>query len=400
MAAEQQADVGQELHAAAPEARGPARLWPAPGPGRRPAAGGPPSRRDRPVWRRNTSSRLGSDRPERPDRQAGLVEQPEQAGQGGRAVAGVQPDRVARHAEVADGGLPGQLGGGLPGRVRVAGDEDDRVPRHLLLQRARGAFGDHRAVIDDHDAVAEHVGLVQVVRGQEHRGAPVPEGRGCGPQAGPVLRVEAGARLVQEQDLGLVHDAERDVEPPPLAAGVRPHPAVGEPGQVEQVEHLPHPAGDAAAAAPVQPALQDQVLPAGGQLVGPAQLAHIADAAADLARLAPDVQPGDRGAAAVDRQQRGQHPQRGGLACPVRAEESDDLAPGDLQADPAHRLDRPARPPGTLAQLPGVDDRGHDAPSWPARLGRRPGQLSNVYQNLSTKWMTIYVRRPADTVGA
>ena len=166
----------------------------------------------------------GLGQPERPDGQARLVEQPEQPGQGGRAVAGVQPDRVALHGEVAHGGLPGQLGGRPRGGVRVAGDQDDRVARHLLLQRARGAFRDHRPVIDDHDAVAEHVGLVQVVRGQEHRGAPVPQAADVVPQAGPVLRVESGARLVQEQDLGLVHDAERHVEPPPLASGVRPAP--------------------------------------------------------------------------------------------------------------------------------------------------------------------------------
>ena len=343
----------------------------------------------------------GLGQPERPDGQACLVEQPEQPGQGGGAVTGVQPDRVARHGEVAHGGLPGQLGGSPRGGVRVAGDEDDRVAGHLLLQRARGAFRDHRAVIDDHDAVAEHVGLVQVMRGQEHRGAPVPQAADVVPQAGPVLRVESGARLVQEQDLGLVHDAERHVEPPPLAAGIRPHPAVREPGQVELVQHLPHPPGDVRAAAPVQPALQDQVLAAGGQLVGPAQLAHVADAAADPPGLAPDVQPGDRGAAPVDRQQGGQHPQRGGFAGAVRAQESDDLTPGDLQADPAHRLDRlvPAAREA-LAQLPGVDDRGHDAPSRPARLGRRPGQLSNVYRNLSTKWMTSCVRRLTDTVSA
>ena len=54
-------------------------------------------------------ARLGQ--PERADGQACLVEQPEQPGQRGGAVAGVQPDRVARHGELAHAGLPGQLGG-------------------------------------------------------------------------------------------------------------------------------------------------------------------------------------------------------------------------------------------------------------------------------------------------
>jgi hypothetical protein len=79
----------------------------------------------------------GLGQPERPDGQARLVQQPEQAGQRGRAVTGVQPDRVARHGEVAYVGLPGQFGGRPLGRVRVAGDEDDRVPATCCFS-ARG----------------------------------------------------------------------------------------------------------------------------------------------------------------------------------------------------------------------------------------------------------------------
>ena len=299
-----------------------------------------------------------------------------------RPVAGVQPHGVPCHGQVTQAGLPGQRGGGPPAGLRVAGDEDDRVPGHLLLEGPRATFRHHGAVIDDHDVVAEHVRLVQVVRGQEDRGTPVPQAADVVPQAGPVLRVEPGARLIQEQDLGLVHDAERHVEAPSLAAGVGPDPAVGEPGQVEPFQHLRDPPGDVRAAPAVQPALQGQVLPSGGQLVGPAQLAHVADAGPDLPGLTADVQPGHRGAAAVDGQQRGQHPQRGGLARPVRPQEPDDLAPGDLQADAAHRLDRlvPA-PREALAQLPGVDDRSHGAPS--GRL-RRPASSSHYQTSIES----------------
>ena len=47
-----------------------------------------------------------------------------------------------------------------------------------------------------------------------------------------------------------MHDAERDVESPPLAAGVGPDPAVGELGQVEPFQHLRDPPGDVRAAPP------------------------------------------------------------------------------------------------------------------------------------------------------
>jgi len=135
VAAEEQADVGQKLHAVAPEVswsgapvlgelvlgelclanRCLENRWSA---GRRPEV-------PRPAGTAGLAKehvvQTGLGQPERPDGQARLVQQPEQAGQGGRAVTGVQPDRVARHGEIAYVGLPGQFGGRPPGRVRVAG---------------------------------------------------------------------------------------------------------------------------------------------------------------------------------------------------------------------------------------------------------------------------------------
>ena len=70
------------------------------------------------------------------------------------------------------------------------------------------------------------------------------------PQVRPVLRVEAGRRLVEEQHLGLVDDPERDVEPPALAAGVGLDATVGEAREVEQLEQL---ARRARATAPSRP---------------------------------------------------------------------------------------------------------------------------------------------------
>ena len=46
-----------------------------------------------------------------------------------------------------------------------------------------------------------------------------------------------------------------------------------------------------------------------------------------------DVVAGDRGGAGGRLEQRRQHPQRGGLAGAVRAEEADDLALGDVEVD-------------------------------------------------------------------
>ena len=57
------------------------------------------------------------------------------------------------------------------------------------------------------------------------------------PQVAPGLGVEAGGRLVQEDDLGVVHQGERDRQPLLLAAGQAPRVAVGlglEPDQLQR----------------------------------------------------------------------------------------------------------------------------------------------------------------------
>ena len=171
---------------------------------------------------------------------------------GSAAAPSLAYSRTVAPATASHGRTPERqrCGGGPARRRRPRQTTAIGVPGDLLLERPRGALGDHRAVVDDHDPVTQHVGLIEVVRGQEDRGAPLPEAADVLPEIRPVLRVQPGARLVQEQHLGLVHDAERDVEAAALAARVGGHPAVGEPGQVQQGQHLLRPPGDLGPAAP------------------------------------------------------------------------------------------------------------------------------------------------------
>ena len=75
-------------------------------------------------------------------------------------------------------------------------------PRHLLLELVGRARRDDRAVVDDQDPVAERVGLVEVVRGEEdRRPASSRSAADVLPQVGPRLRVEPGGRLVEEDQL-------------------------------------------------------------------------------------------------------------------------------------------------------------------------------------------------------
>ena len=73
-------------------------------------------------------------------------------------------------------------------------------PRHQL---ARRAGRDDAAAIDDRDAVAELLGFVQVVRRQQHRVAVLLHLQDVAVQLAAGLRVEAGRRLVEEDELGL-----------------------------------------------------------------------------------------------------------------------------------------------------------------------------------------------------
>jgi hypothetical protein len=89
---------------------------------------------------------------------------------------------------------------------------------------------------------------------------------------------------------------------------------------------------------------------------GPAErapgLRHVADAAAYLLGLLDDVVPGHRRGALGRSQQRGEHPEGGGLARAVGAEEADHLALGDIEVDAVDGADLGLRP--TLSGLEGL----------------------------------------------
>ena len=76
-------------------------------------------------------------------------------------------------------------------------------------------------VLDDRDAVGERLRLVEVVRRQQHGLAERLERADRLPRLAPRRGVEAGRRLVEEDQLGVADEREREVEPPLLAAGER-----------------------------------------------------------------------------------------------------------------------------------------------------------------------------------
>ena len=210
---------------------------------------------------------------------------------------------------------------------RVGRDRLDRRPPHLGLQRGRRALGHDAAVVDDPDAVGEDVGLLQVLRGQEDGHAVLArQPADLAPERGAALDVEAGRRLVEEEDLRPVHERERQVEPALHPARVAAHLAVGGLAQADAAEQLVGALRPLGARDPLQRGLQAQVLAAGQERVERGLLQRRADVHPHLRALLDDVEAGDARAARGRRQQRRQHVHGRRLAGAVRAEEAVDLA--------------------------------------------------------------------------
>ena len=211
----------------------------------------------------------------------------------------------------------------------------DGRPADLGLELIRRALGDDLAGVDDPDPIGERVGLLEVLGGEED-GDPV-RGReplDLIPKRGAALHVEAGGGLVQEQDRGLVHQREREVQAPAHAARVAADLAVRRIGQPDARDQLVAAAGCVRLGEAVHPGLQAHVLAGGQELVERGLLQGDADRVADLGALLDDVVAGDPGRAGGRRQQRRQHVNGGRLAGSVGAEKAVDLARRDRQVDP------------------------------------------------------------------
>ena len=133
--------------------------------------------------------------------------------------------------------------------------------------------------------------------------------------------------------------AHRDVEPPLHAARVGLDAPVGRVREAEALQRLRDPAPQRGAGDPVELALDDEVLAAGGVGVDAVLLADDADRVADADGLGEDVEAGDAGAAGVRPRERGEDPDGRGLAGAVGAEQAEDRAGRDREVEPVERAD-------------------------------------------------------------
>ena len=195
-------------------------------------------------------------------------------------------------------------------------------------QRIQGVVGDEASAVQDDHAVHGLGDLGQDVAGDEH-GAPfVGQAAKQIAQPADALGVEAVGRLVEDQDLGIAQ--QRGGEPEALAhpEGELAHPPAGGAGEIDEVEDFVDPIGGHLPGQRLDP----QVVAGRAARVGAGGFQHRADPVERVGQL-PVRATADRGGAFGRLHQTQEHSQRGGLARPVGAEETDHRAGVDLEAE-------------------------------------------------------------------
>jgi predicted ATPase/DNA-binding SARP family transcriptional activator len=219
--------------------------------------------------------------------------------------------------------------------ARLLLDVGDLGRREELFQFGEGAVGDDPPLMQDRDPVGEVFGLVQVLRGEQHRDALPGELPDAVPHLDAGLRVEPGGRLVQEDHRRLPDEAHGDVQAAAHAAGIRRHPPARRVGEAEAGQQVVR---DLAGPLQVpQPGHQDQVLPPGEDFVHGRELPGKADGLPHTPRLRGDVEAVDGGRPRVGLEQRGQDFHDRGLARAVGAEQGEDAAPRHVEVHAAQR---------------------------------------------------------------
>src|SRR5215218_851508 len=190
----------------------------------------------------------------------------------------------------------------------------DPIARRPGAERGGRALGDEAPLLDDRDAIAQRLRLVEVVRREQDRLAELLQRAHDFPRGAPRRRVEAGRRLVEEDQLGVADQREREVQAAQLTARQRARVRICLRGQPGEVEHLVDVARGGVEARPVRDRLahRDVAVHAGalqddahalaqlaGALVGvvaenrhdPARAAAVALEDLDRRRLAGAVGP-------------------------------------------------------------------------------------------------------------
>ena len=267
---------------------------------------------------------------------------------------------------------PAPAGGLQRGRPR---DDDGPGPRpaeadHAVarqgLHLGGGGIGDHPPALEHHGAGGELLGLVEVVGGEHDRPAALRLGVHRGPELPPGADVHARGRLVEDQQVRLGQQGQREAQPLLLAARALGDLPPREPGGPSPAQGLVD-----GQRIPVQGRDHGDRLPHGQVVEQPPGLQDRADPPCPHA-LARGGAEGAHGAV-VGVGEAQDHVEEGGLAGAVGPEQRDDLAALDAHAHAVHGADALLAAPEALVDAGDVDGRGTVRRVGGARVRRCAG---------------------------
>ena len=324
-----------------------------------------------PVTWRKSSSRSVAARAKLTIGQPGRDRCREESGRGGVVAAEAEFDRaVVEDRRGRDVGVGLEGGACRLERVALGQDADaqDRAIPEPTLDVADRALRQDPAAIDDRHARAQLLELGQDVAADEDRLAERPELAQEFAQLDASARVQAGGRLVEEQDLRVVDQGVRQAQPLLHAARERLDVVVAAIGEVDELQEVADRPASLRGRQAVAASEEVQVLPDLHVVVDPEHVRHEPEDAPDLVGVPRHGPAGDLGDARRRLQERGQDPERRGLAGAVRPDETEDLALLDVEvhAGDGHRR-RVA-----LDESLGPDDGAHSTVPRIERLALKP----------------------------
>ena len=216
--------------------------------------------------------------------------------------------------------------------------EVKHIAAESFLQFVGRSLGDHLAMVNNHDAVGEFVGLLEILGGEQERGAALHEVTNELPKLNAGPGIEAGGRLIEKEQPRSAEQRCAKVEPTPHTAGIRLHRPVGGISQRETFKGFGGATASLALRKAVEATYHFQVFPAGEDLVDGGELPGQSNARTNTLGVSHHVDTVHFGRPAVRPQQGRKNPHEGRFACAVRSEQTENRSGGNNQIDAVQGL--------------------------------------------------------------
>jgi hypothetical protein len=213
----------------------------------------------------------------------------------------------------------------------------DDVAADAGFERSGRVFDEDFAVVDDGESVAEFVGLFHVVGGEDDGDAFAAEASDGFPHGDTALRIEAGAGLVEEEDLGMVGDGARDLQALGEASAEGLRIGCSAIAEAELFEELGGALGGGFLGHAEEAAMEVDVFEDGAGAVEGVVLRDDADGAASERGMRDDVDACDADGACGGDGAGGGDGDRGGLAGAIGTEQTVDQSRGNMEVDSIDR---------------------------------------------------------------